>query len=128
MAKVQMLARWSELAIKQNNIDQEEAELKRLLGGDQNEAPVYKTEIVHEFGPVVFELEDVHHYNRAKEQGLTTVHFRNGDSLVLKIPFMDFMEIDIQYSGKQVNDFIPIDYVDPEDEEMDEETDSDLEL
>jgi hypothetical protein len=127
MAKVQMLARWSELSVKQNNIDQGEQELKRLLGND-NEQSLYRTEIVHEYGPVVFEMDDVHHYNRAKEKGHTTIHFKNGDSLVLKIPYIEFLEIDVQYSGKTINDFIPIDYIDPEDEEIDEETDSDLEL
>jgi hypothetical protein len=127
MARVQMLARWSELSIKANNIDQEEADLKRIMGTDMNESPLYKTEVVHEYGPVVFEMEDVKRYNRAKEKGHTTVHFDDGDTLVLKIPFLEFLEIDIQYSGKQINDFVPIDYVDPEDEEI-EDNDEDLEL
>ena len=128
MPKVQMLARWSEMSVKQNNVDHEEEELKRLLGNETPEGSVYRTEIVHEYGPVVFEMDEVHHYNRAKEKGHTTVHFKNGEALVLKIPFIEFLEIDVQYSGKTINDFVPLDYVDPEDEEMDEESDSDLEL
>jgi hypothetical protein len=130
MAKVQMLARWSELSVKQNNIDREEAELKRIIGNESedNGINLYKTEIIHEYGPVVFEMKNVHHYNRAKEKGHTTVHFKNGEVLLLKIPFIDFLEIDVQYSGELINDFVPIDYIDPEDEEMDEESDTDLEL
>lgn len=128
MAKVQMLARWSELSVKQNNVDKEEAELKRILGNEENEGlNLYKTEIIHEYGPVVFEMDDVKRYNRAKEKGHTTVHFDDGDTLVLKIPYIDFLEIDVQYSGKTINDFIPLDYMDPEDEEIEDE-DTDLEL
>jgi hypothetical protein len=127
-AKVQMLARWSELSIKADKIDPSEAELKRLFHGDSPEQNTYRTEVIHEYGPIVFEMNDVKRYNRAKEAGHTTVYFKDGDTLVLKIPYIDFMEIDIQYSGKQINDFIPADYIDPEDEEMDENTDLDLEL
>jgi len=123
-----MLARWSELSVKQNNVDKEEAELKRILGNEENEGlNLYKTEIIHEYGPVVFEMDDVKRYNRAKEKGHTTVHFDDGDTLVLKIPYIDFLEIDVQYSGKTINDFIPLDYMDPEDEEIEDE-DTDLEL
>lgn len=128
MAKVQMLARWSELSVKQNNIDKEEAAIKRIIGDEESESlNLYKTEIVHEYGPVVFEMDDVKRYNRAKEKGHTTVHFDDGDTLVLKIPYIDFLEIDVQYSGKTINDFIPLDYMDPEDEEIEDE-DTDLEL
>lgn len=125
--KVQMLARWSELAIKSEDVDPNEAELKRILGNDEGEKGMFRTEVIHEYGPVVFEMEDVKRYNRAKEKGHTTVHFNDGDTLVLKISFLEFLEIDIQYSGKQISDFVPVDYVDPEDEEFDE-NEEDLEL
>jgi hypothetical protein len=128
MAKVQMLARWSEIAVKRDQTDPGDDELKRLLGSEEPETGMYRTEIVHEYGPLTFDLEDVKRYNRAKERGHTTVHFNDGDTVVLKIPYWEFLEIDIQYSGKQISDFLPIDYIDPEEEDIEDENNDDLEL
>ena len=126
--KVQMLARWSELSMHPNNIDPEEAEIQRVISGDYPEQNMIKAEIKHEYGPVVFYLNKVVRYNRAKEGGHTVVHFKGGDVLILKIPFLDYVELDIEHNGQQILDFTPPDYMDPDEEERDNETDSDLEL
>lgn len=128
MIKVQMLARWSELALKRTNHDPDEAELRRIIGGD--DAPdnnIIHTEVIHEYGPVTFYLKDVKSYNRSKEKGHTTVKFKDGDTLVLKIPYFEFMEVDMQHNGDQVLDFLPVDYIDPEEEMLDTD-EEDLEL
>jgi hypothetical protein len=128
MVKVQMLARWSELAFKRQQTDPNEAELRRIIGGDdESDNGMIHTEVVHEYGPVTFFMEDVKSYNRSKEEGHTTVKFKDGDTLVLKIPYYDFMEVDIQTSGNQILDYLPLDYIDPQEEILGED-DEDLEL
>lgn len=122
-----MLARWSELSFRKTNNDPAEDELRRIIGNEASDQNFIKTDIIHEYGPVTFFLDDVKSYNRSKEKGHTTVKFKDGDTLVLKIPYFEFMEIDIQYSGNQVHDFLPTDYIDPE-EILDDNEDEDLEL
>lgn len=123
-----MLARWSELAFKKQNTDPKEDELRRIISGDDEASNgILHTEVVHEYGPVTFYMDDVKSYNRSKEAGHTTVKFKDGDTLVLKISYYDFMEVDIQSSGNQVLDYLPLDYVDPEEEILGEDED-DLEL
>lgn len=126
--KVQMLARWSELSFKRTNNDPDEAELRRIISGDDNTAgEMVHTEVVHEYGPITFDIGDVKSYNRSKEKGHTTVKFKDGDTLVLKIGYFDFMEVMIQATGEQVHDYLPMDYIDPEEEVFDND-EEDLEL
>lgn len=126
--KVQMLARWSELSLKRTNHDPDEAELRRIISGnDSPDENFIRTEVVHEYGPITFGMEDVKSYNRSKEKGHTTVKFKDGDTLVLKIPYLEFMEIDITYNGRQVHDFLPVGYMDSEEEMLDQD-EEDLEL
>ena len=127
--KVQMLARWSELSFKKANNDPDEAELRRIISGDDGMAgEMVHTEVVHEYGPITFDITDVKSYNRSKEKGHTTVKFKKGgDTLVLKIAYYEFMEVMIQATGEQVHDYLPLDYIDPE-EEIFNDNEEDLEL
>ena|ERR1700749_3058852 len=126
--KVQMLARWSELAFKKQAHDSDEAEVRRIISGDDSmDNGIIHTELVHEYSPITFYMDDVKSYNRSKEKGHTTVKFKDGDTVVLKIPYFEFMEIDIQCSGNHVVDYLPTDYIDPEEQFLDDE-EEDLEL
>jgi len=128
---VKMLARWSELAPRNSQANREEAELNRLINGDEGpEDSMIMMDIVHEYGPVVFDLKDIHHFNRAKEKDHVTIHFRKAESsLIVKAGFSDFMELYMEQMGVQIMDCTPLDYEDdiPEDESI-EGDEEDLEL
>jgi hypothetical protein len=130
--KVKMLARWSELSPRAGqNRDREEAELKRIIDGDEGPAEnIIMMDIIHEYGPVVFDLHDVVRFNRAKEKDHTTVNFKGGDSLVLKVTFSDFATVMMEQLGIGILDCTPLDYVDDglEDEDYEEGNEDDLEL
>lgn len=128
--KVKMLARWSELTLRNSQTNREEAELKRIISGEEGpEGAMMMADVVHQYGPVVFNLKDVKRYNKSKERGHTTVHFKNGDSLILKVSFLDFMELDLEHVGEQILDFTPLDYQDEDFEEDDiPDDEEDLEL
>jgi hypothetical protein len=128
--KVKMLARWSELSPRANQTNREEAELKRIISGEEGlEDNIIMMDIVHEYGPVVFDLHDVKRFNRAKEKDHTTVNFKGGDSLVLQVTFSEFAEVMMEQLGIGILDCTPLDYVDDgfEDEGL-EDNEEDLEL
>jgi hypothetical protein len=127
--KIQLLARFSELSVKPNNINKEEAELKRIIDGEEDSGMHFlKTEIIHEYAPMTVDIKRITEFNRSKESGHTTIHFKDGNSWVFKISYFEFLEIYVQYTGEQVLDFLPKDYVDPEEQDIENENEEDLEL
>jgi hypothetical protein len=122
---IEALVRWTEMALKKE--DKQEAFLRRIVDGDLNPGSL-QPEFYYDFSPMVFDIRDVGRFNRAKDPGYTTIRFRDGDGAVIKIPYLEFVDLYIELTGQSIRDALPSDYVDPEEEARDNETDTDLEI
>lgn len=112
--KIEALVRWSSFSVKQQ--DSTEAYLKRLVDGEESEQDI-RAEVVHEYSPLVFDMDDVSRFNKANDPDHTTLRFYDSDVFVVKIPYEQFRDLYSEQTGKVILSVLPV-------EESEEEQDT----
>lgn len=117
---IEVLVRWTELkAVPQQNTNDDY--LKRLTDPNyEPEQEQVQAQVVYDYSPMVMDLDDVKRFNRSNDPNFTTLRMNDGVSYVIKFPYLDFMQMYIEYTGKTVMSCLPADFENGHDEGTEE--------